>query len=70
MNRLTDTQEISNYLKLTYKHPWNISRKFRKDSQSRTRDIPDNLYSVKKWGNEHTKDIKEIWYYSEQAQLS
>ena len=54
MNRLTDTQEISNYLKLTYKLPWNISRKFEKDSPSRTGDITNNLFSVRKWGNKET----------------
>ena len=54
MNRLTDIQEIWNYLKLTYKHPLNISRKFEKDSSSRTGDIADNLFSVRKWDNEQT----------------
>ena len=42
MNRLTETQEISNYLKITYKHPPNISRKFEKDSPTGTRDITNN----------------------------
>ena len=62
MNRLTDVQEISNYLKLIYKHPQNISRKFEKDSPSRTWDITDNLFEVRKWGNErterHTRNMK------------
>ena len=62
MNRLTDIQEISNSLKLMYKHLQNISRKFEKDSSFRTGDITDNLFSVRKWGNEqtdrHTKILK------------
>ena len=37
-----------------YKHPWNISRKFEKESSSRTGDIIDTLISVRKWGNEQT----------------
>ena len=62
MNWLTDIQEIWNYLELVYKHPKNVSRKFEKDSSSRTGDITDNLFSVRKWGNEqtnrHTKKLK------------
>ena len=40
--------------KLLYKHLQNISRKFEKDSSSRTGYITDNLFSVKKWDNEQT----------------
>ena len=36
------------------KPPKNISRKFEKDSSSRTGDITDNLFSVRKSDNEHT----------------
>ena len=54
MNRLTDIQEIGNYLELVYKHPRNVSRKFEKDSSSRTEDITDNVFSVRKWSNEWT----------------
>ena len=62
MQRLTDIKEIWNYLELVYKHPQNISRKFEKDSSSRTGVITDNLFSVRKWGNKqterHTKNMK------------
>ena len=62
MNRLTDIQNIWNYLELVYKHPKNVFRKFEKDSSSRIRDITDNLFSVRKWGNEqndrHTRNLK------------
>ena len=54
MNRLTDIQEISKHSKLIYKNPQNISRKFEKNSSSRTEDIMDYLSSVRKWGNEQT----------------
>ena len=39
MNRLTDIQEIGNYLELVYKHPRNVTKKFQKDISSRTKDI-------------------------------
>ena len=39
MNRLTDIQEIWNYLELVYKHPGNISIRFQKDISSRTKGI-------------------------------
>ena len=39
MNRLTDIQEIWNYLELVHKHPKNVYRKFEKDNRSRTGDI-------------------------------
>ena len=59
MSRLTDIQEIGNYLKWVYKHPKIVSRIFEKDSSSRTWVITDNLLSARKWGNEqidrHTK---------------
>ena len=65
MNRLTDIQEIWKYLKLMYKHPKNIFGKFEKDSSSRTEDINDNLFSVRKWGNvqtdRHTRYLKLFW---------
>ena len=65
MNRLTDIQEIRNYLEVVYKHPKNISRKFEKDRSSWTGDITDNLFSVRKWGNEqtdrHTRNLKLFW---------
>ena len=35
-NRLTDIQEIQNYLKIVYQHPRNVSKKFQKDISSRT----------------------------------
>ena len=54
MNRLTDIQKTWNYLKIMNKPPKNISRKFEKDSSSRTGDIIDNLFSVRNWGNEQT----------------
>ena len=63
MNRLTDIQEILNYSELVYKHPQNISRKFEKDSSSRTGVITDNLYLVRQWDNEQLTDIHEIWNY-------
>ena len=34
MNRLTDIQEIENYLEIVYKHPKNVSRKFEEDGSS------------------------------------
>ena len=62
MNRLKDIQKIQNYLKLIYKYPRNISRKFENDSSSWTGDITDNLISVRKLGNEqsdrHTRNLK------------
>ena len=63
MNRLTDIQDIWNYSKLVYKHPKNVSRKFEKDSSSRTGDIIDTLISVRKWGNEQTDRHTKIWNY-------
>ena len=54
MNRLTDIEEVWNYVKLIYKHSQNISWKFEEDSSSRTGVITDNLFSVRKWGNEKT----------------
>ena len=45
-----------------YKHLKIVSRKFEKESSSRTRDIRDNLISGKNGGNEqterHTKNLK------------
>ena len=38
-NRLTDIQEIQNYLELMYKHPRNVCKRFQKDISSRTKDI-------------------------------
>merc|ERR1711954_478975 len=35
-NRLTDIQEIQNYLELVYKHPRNVSKGFQKDILSST----------------------------------
>ena len=62
MIRLTDIKENWDYLELVYKHPRNVSRKFEKDSSSRTGDITDNLFSVRMWGNEktdrHTRNLK------------
>ena len=55
MNRLTDIQEFWNYLKLIYKYPLNMFRKFEKNSSSRTGVFIDNLFLVRKWGNEGTK---------------
>ena len=63
MNRLTDIQQILNHLELVYKHPGNVSRKFEKDSLSRTRDITDNLILVRKLGNEQTDRHTKIWIY-------
>ena len=37
--RLTDIQEIRSYLEIGYKPLRNVSKKFEKDSSSRTRDI-------------------------------
>ena len=34
MNRMTDIQEICNYLKLVWKHPMNVSKQFQKISHS------------------------------------
>ena len=72
MNRLTDIQEIWNYLELIYKHSRNISRKFEKDSSSRTGDITDNLNSVRNWGNEqtdrHARNLKLFWTSAETSQ--
>ena len=69
MNRLTNIQEICNYLELVYKYPQNISKKIEKDSSSWTRVITDNLFSVGKWGNEqtdrHTRDLKWFWTSAE-----
>merc|ERR1711954_465142 len=39
VTQLTDIQEICNYLELVYKHPRNVSKRFQKDSSSRTKDI-------------------------------
>ena len=39
MNRMTDIQEIQNHLKLVFKHPRNVSKRFQKDISSRTKDI-------------------------------
>ena len=36
--RLTDIQDIQNYLRLEYKHPRNVSKRFQKDISSRTKD--------------------------------
>ena len=62
MNRLTDLQKIWIYLKEMWKHPWNISRKFEKDSSSRTGDSTDNLFSERMWVNgqtdRHTRNMK------------
>ena len=62
MNRPTDIQEIWNYSELAGKHPRNVSRKFEKDSSSRTGDITDNLILVRIWGNEqsnrHTRNLQ------------
>ena len=62
MNRLADIQEILNYLTWVYKYPRNISRKFEKESSSRIEDITDNLFWVRKGGNEqtdkHTRNLK------------
>ena len=41
-------------------HPRNISRKFKKNSSSRTGDITDNLNSVRNWDNEQTDRHKKI----------
>ena len=54
MNRLRDIQEIDDHLDIVYKHPKNISRKFEKDSSSRTGDIIYTLISIRKWGHEQT----------------
>ena len=55
MNGLTDIHKIWNYLKkIMSKPPKNISRKFEKDSSSRTGDMMDKLISVTKWGNKQT----------------
>ena len=66
MTRLTDIQDIWNYLELMCKRCRNICRKFEKDSWSRTIDITDNLISVRKWGNEqtgrHTKNWLKLLY--------
>ena len=37
--QVTDIQEIQNYLKLVYKRPRNVSKRFQKDISSRTKDI-------------------------------
>ena len=62
MNRLTDIQNNLNFWELVYKHPQNISRKFEKDSSSRTGVITENIFSVRKQGNEqtdrHTRNLK------------
>ena len=65
MNRLTDTQEIRNYLELVYKHSKNVSRKFEKYSSSRTGVVTDNLFSVRKLGNEQPDTHTKIWNYLE-----
>ena len=39
-NRLTDIQEIQNYLEIVYQHPRNVSKKIQKDILSGTGDIP------------------------------
>ena len=54
MNRLTEIHEILDYLELVYKHPRNVSRKIEKDSSCRTVVITDNIFLVRKWGNEQT----------------
>ena len=46
--------KIWNYLKLIFKQTQKISRKFEKESSSRTGDITDNLFQVRKLGNEQT----------------
>ena len=37
--RLTDIQEIQNYIKLVYKHPGYVSKRFQKDISCGTKDI-------------------------------
>ena len=39
MKRLTDIQEILNYIELVQKHPSNVSQKLEKDISSTTGDI-------------------------------
>ena len=38
--RLTDIQNIQNYLEIVYQHPRNVSIKIQKDISSRAGDIP------------------------------
>ena len=71
MNGFTDIQEILNYSKLMYKHPWNNSKNFYKDSSSRTGDVTDSLLSGRKWGNEQTdRHIRNVKLLSSTEQTS
>ena len=57
-------EKILNYLKIVHKQPKNISRKFERDSSTRTGDMTDNLFSVRKGVNEendrHTRNVKSF----------
>ena len=64
--RLTDIQDIQNYLELVYQHPRNVSNKIKKDASSRTGDIPIFVYFQQ--GSKPTNrltDIQEIQNYLE-----
>ena len=63
MNRLTDIQEIWNYLKLVHKHPRNVSRNFENDSATRTGDLQYYLNfckEVRQWTDGQTYKKSEI----------
>ena len=65
MNRLTDKQKWWNYLELVHRYPRNVSRKFEKDSSSRTGDIqrcPNFSKEVRQWtGWQTCKKSDTIW---------
>ena len=57
MNRLTDIQEIWNYLELVDKHPRIVSRKFEKDSSTKIGNIqykPNFSKEVRQWSDWQT----------------
>ena len=56
MNRLTDIQEIWDYLKLVYEHLKNVSRKSKNDSSYRTEDI--HIYPNS--GDRHKRNLKSF----------
>ena len=59
MNGLTDRQEIWNYFDVLYKNPRNVSRKFEKDSSSRT-GYHDFKKEVRQWTDWQTYKKSEI----------
>ena len=52
MNRLTDIQEIWNYIEFVYKHPRISWENLRKIAHPEVEISTINQLSVRKWGNE------------------